>query len=236
MRRVRLWRQGRPAAVDFWGGLAAVPRRYLVDLHHVVARDRTMANTHVAAAGGFVAALVLGLAVHLQRLFHDRARQLVLGRAGPVRQPRDDAGQLAVAVGLGELLGQAFLGQAVMALGRAVAQHQVREVDVELVRRHIGTRHHEAHVAERAAVDHLLEILGVDGVELHGLGLVDQVEEGREGIAEIEAAAAAVTDVEDPAQLLVELLEVIEVGVLPVDRVADRRIQAAFGHGGVSRC
>ena len=64
VRRIRLWRQGRPAEVDILRGLAAMPRRYLVDLHHVVARDKVMSNTHVATAGGFVAAAVLMILVH----------------------------------------------------------------------------------------------------------------------------------------------------------------------------
>ncbi|MFW3614854.1 (Fe-S)-binding protein [Billgrantia antri] len=64
VRRVRLWRQGRPAKVALLRGLAAMPRRYLVDLHHVVARDKVMSNTHVATAGGFVAAAVLMILVH----------------------------------------------------------------------------------------------------------------------------------------------------------------------------
>ncbi len=63
-RRIRLWRQGRPSPVPFLQGLAAMPRRYLVDLHHVVARDKVMSNTHVATAGGFVAAVVLMILVH----------------------------------------------------------------------------------------------------------------------------------------------------------------------------
>lgn len=63
-RRVALWRQGRAAKVDLLGGLLAMPRRYLVDLHHVVARDRYMSNTHVATAGGFALAAVLAIAVH----------------------------------------------------------------------------------------------------------------------------------------------------------------------------
>ncbi|RTR03858.1 (Fe-S)-binding protein [Halomonas nitroreducens] len=63
-RRVRLWRQGRPARVPLLKGLAAMPRRYLVDLHHVVARDKVMSNTHVATAGGFVAAAALMILVH----------------------------------------------------------------------------------------------------------------------------------------------------------------------------
>ncbi len=64
VRRMRLWRQGRPSPVSFFKGLAAVPRRYLVDLHHVVGRDKMISNTHVATAGGFVAAAVLMILVH----------------------------------------------------------------------------------------------------------------------------------------------------------------------------
>ncbi|NBA96404.1 dimethylglycine demethylation protein DgcB [Pseudomonas sp. R5(2019)] len=64
LRRVSLWRQGRPAKVELLKGLLAMPRRYMVDLHHVVARDKYMANTHVATAGGFVLAAVLAILVH----------------------------------------------------------------------------------------------------------------------------------------------------------------------------
>ncbi|WP_447044722.1 (Fe-S)-binding protein [Vreelandella sp. H-I2] len=64
VRRIRLWRQGRPSRVNLLQGLAAMPRRYLVDLHHVVGRDKMISNTHVATAGGFVAAAVLMILVH----------------------------------------------------------------------------------------------------------------------------------------------------------------------------
>lgn len=63
-RRVLAWRAGRDEPVAVLAGLMAMPRRYLVDLHHVVQRDRFIANTHVATAGGFVAALALALLVH----------------------------------------------------------------------------------------------------------------------------------------------------------------------------
>ena len=63
-RRVALWRQGRAAPVSLMKGLQAMPRRYLVDLHHVVERDRYISHTHVATAGGFVAAALLTLLVH----------------------------------------------------------------------------------------------------------------------------------------------------------------------------
>lgn len=72
VRRAALWRHGRAAAVD-WLGLFAIPKRYFVDLHHVVAREPFVARAHVAVAGGAVLALLVvgvnyGLALHLGAL------------------------------------------------------------------------------------------------------------------------------------------------------------------------
>lgn len=64
LRRIALWRQGQPEKVAFLKGLASMPRRYLVDLHHVVDRDKMMSHTHVATAGGFVLSMLLIIAVH----------------------------------------------------------------------------------------------------------------------------------------------------------------------------
>ena len=64
VRRVRMWRQGRLSKVNLLAGLLAMPRRYLVDLHHVVERDKYMSKTHVATAGGFVLSAVLAIVVH----------------------------------------------------------------------------------------------------------------------------------------------------------------------------
>ncbi len=71
-RRARLWATGAPAQVA-WSGLLAVPKRYFVDLHHVVAHDPYIAKTHIAVAGGAIAALVLvalnyGLAIYSRSL------------------------------------------------------------------------------------------------------------------------------------------------------------------------
>ncbi|PWW12641.1 (Fe-S)-binding protein [Mangrovibacter plantisponsor] len=65
IRRALLWRRGQPEKVALLRGLLAMPRRYLVDLHHVVARDKYMSKTHVATAGGFVLSMVLILVVNL---------------------------------------------------------------------------------------------------------------------------------------------------------------------------
>jgi len=63
LRRARLWRQGRQTPV-VWAHIFLMPKRYLNDLHHVVARDKAIAHTHVATAGGFVAAMALAVLVH----------------------------------------------------------------------------------------------------------------------------------------------------------------------------
>ena len=57
-KRTKFWRAGKPAAFA-WLNLLAIPKRYFVDLHHVVAREPFIARTHVATAGGAVAALGL---------------------------------------------------------------------------------------------------------------------------------------------------------------------------------
>lgn len=64
VRRIFLWRRGRPSKVAIFRGLISIPRRYLVDLHHVVGRDKYISRTHVATAGGFVVAAVLAIIVH----------------------------------------------------------------------------------------------------------------------------------------------------------------------------
>jgi hypothetical protein len=66
--RARRWRAGRPAPVVLWRGLAALPRRYLVDVHDVVARDGYAAPMHALTAGGFAASVPLILAVHVAGL------------------------------------------------------------------------------------------------------------------------------------------------------------------------
>lgn len=65
LKRISLWRAGQPDKVDLIGGLLSMPSRYLVDLHHVVERDKYISKTHVATAGGFVLSMVLILAVYL---------------------------------------------------------------------------------------------------------------------------------------------------------------------------
>ncbi len=99
------------------------------------------------------------------------------------------------------------------------------------MRRHIGTFCHVARIAQVAAVDDLAEAAFLHAVEFAGLALVDQVEEVWKRRAQIDAAAAAVTDIEHAREFGHDLGFVIEFGLLPAQRVAGRRFQAAFAHG-----
>lgn len=72
LRRVSIWRQGRAAPFDAWG-LLAVPKRYFVDLHDVVAREPFVAKAHIGVAGGSLLALLMvavnyGLALYWRSL------------------------------------------------------------------------------------------------------------------------------------------------------------------------
>ncbi|HJE22778.1 MAG TPA: (Fe-S)-binding protein [Methylorubrum populi] len=58
-RRALLWRAGAGAPVAWLDGLAKLPRRYLVDVHHVVARDAYTSRMHAVVAGGLLAASLL---------------------------------------------------------------------------------------------------------------------------------------------------------------------------------
>jgi len=70
-KRAAYWRVGRATAAGAygWANLLSIPKRYFVDLHHVVARDPYIAKTHVATAGGALLAMALvfvnyGLAIY----------------------------------------------------------------------------------------------------------------------------------------------------------------------------
>ena len=89
VKRASYWRLGRATAPGAFGigNLFAIPKRYFVDLHHVVARDPYIAKTHVATAGGAIGALALvfvnyGLAIYspwLDKLIFLAALSMLIG-------------------------------------------------------------------------------------------------------------------------------------------------------------
>ena len=78
VKRMLLWSQGQASPIH-WRGLLQIPRRYLVDLHHVVARDKYMSNTHVATAGGFVLSSILIVLVYVVQLQQQLLSWALLG-------------------------------------------------------------------------------------------------------------------------------------------------------------
>ena len=102
--------------------------------------------------------------------------------------------------------------------------------------RHIGAFGHVADIAQITLIDDLAEILLVHPVEFAGLAFVDQIEQGRKRTAQTDAATATVADVEYTMQFRIELVLIVEVGRLPVDRMPGRCFQTAFAycHGGLA--
>ncbi len=57
------WRIGRPAKIDWVGGIRRLPKAYLHDVHDAVSRERLAGPMHAATAGGLLASAVLLLAM-----------------------------------------------------------------------------------------------------------------------------------------------------------------------------
>ena len=100
------------------------------------------------------------------------------------------------------------------------------------MRRHVRALRHEAHVAQITVVDDFPVDLLVDAVDLARGGLIDRIKQCRKGVAQTEAAAAAVADVEDALELLVERGFVVEIGITPVERMPGGGFETAFPCGG----
>src|SRR5690242_8781544 len=104
----------------------------------------------------------------------------------------------------------------------------MREVDIPWMGRHVRALRHEAHVAQVAVVDDLPEDLLVYRMHLAGGCGIHCIEQRRECVAQAEATAAAVADVEDALQLLVERSLVVKSGIAPVERVTRWRFETSL--------
>ncbi|MGH6928760.1 MAG: hypothetical protein ACREEV_10620 [Dongiaceae bacterium] len=111
-----------------------------------------------------------------------------------------------------------------------IAEHQVRKIEIELVRRYIRALRHEAHVAQCASIDDRPETSAVDRIQFAGFRVVYEIKETGETVAQIEAAPAAVTNVEDPAEFRIDVFRVVKVGIFPTQGMSDGWIETALAH------
>src|SRR6185437_8068065 len=72
--------------------------------------------------------------------------------------------------------------------------------------------------------------LRLDRVHIAGRGIVDHLEEARETVAQVETASTTMADLENAAHFGVDLGAVVEIGLLPIDRVTRRCVETAFAH------
>ena len=77
-------------------------------------------------------------------------------------------------------------------------------------------------------VDYFPEILFIDAVDLHGVGFVDQVEQGGESVAQADAATASVTDVVDALELIIQGGFVVKSRIVLSERMTGRGFETAF--------
>ena len=110
---------------------------------------------------------------------HDAAGEAVGCITRPIGEPGNGRGQLAVSISFCQFPTDEFV-LALALFDGAIAQHQMREIKVELVGWHIGAFGHEAHVAQCAGIDDRFEIFGGDGIQLLRFGFVNQIKQTRE--------------------------------------------------------
>src|SRR3546814_20097503 len=102
------------------------------------------------------------------------------------------------------------------------------EIQIPFMGRHIGALHHEAHVTEGACIHDFLEILAIEMLHILMLAFIDHIEKRGETVAQIEATAAAMTNIENPAQLCVQRFLVLETFILPRVRLAAMSLTATI--------
>ena len=122
----------------------------------------------------------------------------------------------------------AELAFALFELRRLGTQHQVREIDVPLVRRYVRALGLVTEVTEKALVHNLPVIAFLHAVHFQRRRFIHQVEQGRECVAQRDAAAASVAQVENALKFLEKRPFVVKRRVLPVECVPCRRLKAAF--------
>src|SRR3546814_2774714 len=98
----------------------------------------------------------------------------------------EQSAQLAVAIRLGKFFVYKT-GHALVMLDGTVTQHQMGEIQIPFMGRHIGALHHEAHVTEGACIHDFLEILAIEMLHILMLAFIDHIEKRGETVAQIEA-------------------------------------------------
>jgi predicted TIM-barrel enzyme len=88
----------------------------------------------------------------------------------------------------------------------------------------IGALGQVTDIAQVALVDNFPVILFVDAINLTAFALINEVEQRRERAAKTYTTTTAVADIKDSLKLIEAGFFVVELGVLPVDRMPGRRL------------
>ena len=170
--------------------------------HHLAAGLGGRRRRRRELASGELLAGAVGVVVGHRRVDRDAERGieqfaadlgLVDGTDG-LRNDRDAGDRADHIGGREDLVAEAHF--ALLGLHSLGAQHQMREIEVPGVRWHIRALRHVAHVTEVTVVYDIPVGLLLNGIDLARRRGIDRVEQSGEGVAEREATAAAVADVE----------------------------------------
>ena len=168
--------------------------------------------------------------MHVERGLEQGAGVFVtIGRIDDIGDDRN-AGEAADGIGRGYDLVAQLIASFLVA-DRLGAQHQVRKVDIPLVRRHVGALGQVAEIAQVTVIDDAPVVFPGDAVDLHGVGFIDQVEQGRKRVTQAHTTTAAVTDIVDTLELREQCGFVIKIRLVLPKRVSRGRVETAFPGG-----
>ena len=98
------------------------------------------------------------------------------------------------------------------------------------MRRYIGTFGQITEIAQVTVIDDTPVILFGNAVDFHGIGFINEVKQCRKRVTQADTPAASMTDIENPLQLTEEVILIIEFRIVPIERMACWRLEAAFAN------
>ncbi len=108
------------------------------------------------------------------------------------------------------------------------AQHQMWKIDIPFMRWDIGAFGQKAQVAQIAVIDHLPVIFRCHAIDFHAVALVDQVEQGWESIAKVDAATTSMTDIENTFEFGEDRGLVVKTWIVLSQRMTSRGVETTL--------
>jgi hypothetical protein len=90
----------------------------------------------------------------------------------------------------------------------------MRKVDIPLMGWHVRAFCQIAQIAQITLVDHLVIVSDIDAIDFECWAFIDQIKQGREGVAEAHTASTTMTNIIDALEFFIETVFVPELWIV----------------------